>query len=158
MAKADTTKITVDYLGLTHGQDVKAWREILDSQGLSSLVRWGASNQVVLYVSLIELAGSAVAICVSVLSLSLVAVAAVKPKAVLAVTGPYAMSLLWSGGAMLAAVLASTVVVDRAQARLRHPAEAAMLLFSGLAIVQFRRLSQSKANAGQRADPLPEGL
>jgi hypothetical protein len=158
MVKADTTKMTVDYLGLNHGQDVKAWREVLDSQGLAGLRTWATSNHVVLFISLVELVGSAMTSTIAMLSLGSLTIGLVRPKAVSAEAGPRAMSLLLSTGALLAAVLASAVMVDRAQARLRHPAEAGMLLLAGFAISQLRRSYMSKPAATLRAEPSAKAL
>lgn len=152
LTRGNSTKLTVDYMGSEAMEEIKTWRDHLDSAGLAGLLRWVADNRVVAFLFSLELAASLLTGLASALVLAFCAYSLAFPARVSAALGPLAFALVLTTLVFLATAVASGLVVDRAQGRMRHPAEAGMLVTLGLAWVYLRGRARLRAEGRLRAD------
>ncbi len=132
--KGNTTKLTVDYFGIARDSNIKDWRNVLESQGVKALGKWAVARADMLAVTAIEIIWSLVTSVTSFVVILLLVVWLVLPSRLAARATPSEFGLMLIMASLLVSVLLSAEMVDRAQARLRNPAEGAVILLLGYAL------------------------
>jgi hypothetical protein len=126
--RGNISKLIVDYFGISRDQGIKAWRDRLSKEGVAGeLALLMQSKGMFLSVGTEFLASVITAPCIATAILFAVFCLA-RPKAVSGEFGPISYGMILVQSAILFSVFASSQIVDQAQARLRHPAEAGIIL------------------------------
>lgn len=138
-ARGDASKVLVDYLGLGGNASFKDWRVMWSESGPAGLIEWGLSNIQVTSVVAAEAVLSLLTLVSTLAAVVFCCWCLVRPREVADVIGEDNFALVLMLTALLAAVFCSAQVVDQAQGRLRHPAEAGLMLLLGYAVVYVQR-------------------
>ncbi len=139
LARGDASKVLVDHLGLGGDASFKDWRAKLSESGLSGAIAWGLSNADVTLVIVAETLLSLLTLACTLAAVTFCGWCLIRPREVADVIGDDNFALVLMLTALLAAVFCSAQVVDQARGRLRHPAEAGLMLLLGHAAVYMQR-------------------
>lgn len=139
-ARGGFSKLAVDYAGIARENGIKEWRNILDEGGPGALVSWSLKNVDILAVTAFEMISSLISAGAFSIAAALLVIALLMHKRFAAYAGQPAVMLIIVAAALLATTMFSALVVDRAQPRLRNPADPAILLLVTLALSIFGRL------------------
>lgn len=135
LARGNVTKVMVDYLGVGDATEVKAWRDHLASGGVAGLLRWAFAEWELVTLVGVEVLASALTALASAAVLLIGFHSVAFPSRTMTSLSPAAYLLVLATLALLLTSLASGLMVDRAQGRMRHPAEAGMILTLAIAYV-----------------------
>lgn len=147
--RGNSTKLTVDYLGWGDSVALKGWRDVVERNGASGLLRWALANRSSILVSALEVASSIGATATSVIGVIYILASLPLPghrdrqSAARAGFGVGALSLV------LAALLSSQLV-DRSQGRLRAISEAAITVSCIAVAGDWQRTRRYKARLRSR--------
>ena len=143
--RGNLSKVVIDYFGVGREDGIKDWRDAWSNGGVKALfdlVRQSAAGAAMLIgegvFSLVT------GLCV-LAALVFCLVCAVRPARIVALLGAPAFGLILVETAILAVCFLSAQMVDQAQARLRHPSEAGLVLLLGLACAYLSRRRSSTA-------------
>jgi hypothetical protein len=126
--RGNLSKLIVDYFGISRDEGVKEWRDVLSKEGVAGeLGLLMQSKEMFLSVATEFLASVIMALCIATAILFAIFCLA-RPKAVSGEFGPISYGMILVQSAILFSVFASSQIVDQSQARLRHPAEAGLIL------------------------------
>jgi hypothetical protein len=145
--KGNSTKLTVDYFGIARDSNIKDWRNVLEEKGASGLIRWAMARVDMLAVFAFEVLWSIVVLVASLTAIALTIIWLAASRRLLPCTTAKEFGFLLIVASLLISVLASAEMVDRAQARLRHPAEAAMILLLGYVSPLRKRINNRKRSS-----------
>jgi 4-amino-4-deoxy-L-arabinose transferase-like glycosyltransferase len=138
-ARGNVSKVLVDYLGIARNREVKNWRDTWSEGGVAGLLTWMRESK-----ALFLLLGSeAIASIVTGLSVGcsicFLLYALARARSVSATIGAETFGLVLTIAAVLCAAFVSGQLVDQAQARLRHPAEAGLVILIGILVLQWQK-------------------
>jgi hypothetical protein len=136
--KGNTTKLTVDYLGIAGDKGLKDWRNHFEKGGIVGLITWGAGNSDVVFVSTVEFVSSLLTLPATIIAISVAVWAVVRPRSFISWFGKTGLFVAYLIFSIFLSVAASALLVDRAQAKLRHPVEAGFILLLGMAFILAR--------------------
>jgi Dolichyl-phosphate-mannose-protein mannosyltransferase len=134
LARGNVSKFLVDYFNIVGDQHdgIKDWRSLLAEKGIFELINDLSRNMPTLLLAVAEVLVSLLTL-VGITAAALFAVISVaRPCTVIKTLGHTAFGMILFQASVFFAVLVSTQIVDQAQGRLRHPAEAGVLLLLGL--------------------------
>jgi hypothetical protein len=126
--RGNISKLVVDYFGISRNQGVKGWRDVLSEEGIAGeLTLLMRSKGTFLSVGTEFLVSVITAPCIA--TAILFAIFCLRrPKAVSGELGTISFGMILVQSAILFTVFVSSQIVDQAQPRLRHPAEAGLIL------------------------------
>ncbi len=134
LGRGNLTKLMIDYFGTAKDTNIKRLPRVFlrgDMTVLAEMVKGNLGSIVVL---IAEMIFSAVTAGVVFISVGFLLFALVQPSKVMDRLGVSSFSFVLTAGAILFAVVASGIIVDEAQARLRNPAEAGLVILFAYAI------------------------
>jgi hypothetical protein len=145
--RGNSSKLIVDYFGISRDQGVKGWRDILSEEGIAGeLTLLMQSKGTFLSVgteflfSVITAPFIATAILFAIFCLA-------RPKPVSGELGTISYGMILVQSAILFTVFVSSQIVDQAQPRLRHPAEAGLILLLAF-LWRYRTARKLQPEAG----------
>ena len=139
LARGDASKVLVDHLGLGGNASFKDWRVMWSERGTAGLIEWGLSNADVTLVIVAETLLSLLTLACTLAAVAFCGWCLIRPREVADVIGDDSFAVVLMLTALLAAVFCSAQIVDQAQGRLRHPAEAGLMLLLGYAALYLQR-------------------
>ncbi len=153
LGRGDASKVLVDYLGLGERASFKDWRSLWSESGVGGLLQWGLNNAEGAFVIGAEVVLSLLTLICTLAAVAFCGLCLIKPSEVAGVIGRSDFGFVLTLTALIAAVFCSAQVVDQAQGRLRHPAEAALMLLLGYAAiyVQRKRVRGATASNSERS-------
>jgi hypothetical protein len=126
--RGNISKLIVDYFGISRDQGVKGWRDVLSEEGIAGeLTLLMQSKRTFFSVGTEFLFSVITAPCIATAILFAIFCLA-RPKAVSGELGTISYGMILVQSAILFTVFVSSQIVDQAQPRLRHPAEAGLIL------------------------------
>jgi Dolichyl-phosphate-mannose-protein mannosyltransferase len=144
--RADISKILVDYFSIGDREAFKDWRQRWSDEGVPGLIAWLQESWAAALAIVLELAGSVIMLCAGGAAILFSVYAVICIRSTADVLGPLGYGVVIVNVAVLWSALASAQIVDQAQGRLRHPAEASIILLLGFAVVCLSHYrSRSKA-------------
>jgi Dolichyl-phosphate-mannose-protein mannosyltransferase len=134
LARGNVSKLLVDYFDVVGDRHdhVKEWRSLLAEKGLLGLIADLSRNISTLLLAVAEVLASLVTVAGITAVALLVLISLVRSNTVVKILGHAAFGIILFQASVFFAVLVSTQIVDQAQGRLRHPAEAGVVLLLGL--------------------------
>jgi hypothetical protein len=143
--RGNISKLIVDYLGIGRDQDVKGWRDTLSKEGVAGELALLMQSKALFLSIVAEFFASVVtAPCIGIATLFAFFCLA-RPNAVSREFGPVSYGMILVQSAILFSAFASTQIVDQAQARLRHPAEAGLILLLAF-LWRYRSVRKAKSD------------
>ena len=146
------SKLAVDYFGVARDKGIKEWRNVLDAGGPGALVGWAFDNLDILAVTALELAASLVSVAAFLIAVAFMLAALARHRTIAAQSGQAAITLILVATALIATTALSALVVDRAQPRLRNPADPAILLLGAMAVAALATMRKGGAKSASRDD------
>lgn len=137
-ARGNLTKLTVDYLGLEVRPDIKQWRNVLSERGVGGLIQWSLANATTLGVFITEGVASLFTFALSIFALAAAIYLLARARKQLPTPNEAQIAFVLIALALIAATAISAVMVDSAQARLRHPSEAMIVLLCLIGFAVWR--------------------
>jgi hypothetical protein len=139
LARGDASKLLVDYFGLGQSEVLKDWRTLWAHKGLSGVVDWVAEDPSVALILSAEVVLSVVTVLCTFAAIVFCGYCLLRPRDVALVIGRDQLSFVLVLTFVLLAVFSGAQLVDQAQGRLRHPAEACLVLLLGFAVLYVTR-------------------
>jgi len=148
--RGNASKFVVDYLGIGRDEKVKGWRDLVSEEGVAGAFRALLDDKQSAIATLIEVMATAVTGLAIAGALIFAGVVLVRPGQIADALGPGTLALILLEIAILASCLISAQIVDQSQGRLRHPAEAGIILllaYAHLVRLNIRPLIRRPAEA-----------
>ncbi len=152
LGRADISKVFVDYLGDPNTARYKDWRSWVSKAGIAEVLELLAHKSDALLLIVAELLLSVVTLAFSGAALFFACYAFLRPSRISALLGESHAALVLVLSSVLIAVFMSAQLVDQAQGRLRHPAEACIMLLLGYAI-WYSSTRKGQAKSQEEAAP-----
>jgi hypothetical protein len=150
LGRGNLTKLMIDYFGIAKDTNIKTLPRAFLRGDMTVLAETIGSNLDSIVVLVAEMIFSAVTAGVVFVSVGFLLFALVQSSKVMDRLGVPSFFFVLTAGAILFAVVASGMIVDEAQARLRNPAEAGLVILFALFAyaTRIKRLAMTKqANA-----------
>lgn len=128
------SKLAVDYLGIGRDTGIKEWRDVYDTGGLPAMFQWAGQNLDILAAAVLEAISSVIAALMFLVALGFAIYAVFRPHHTSRSIGPSGFTLTILAICVAATAAVSVLIVDRAQPRLRNPADPAIILLVALAV------------------------
>jgi hypothetical protein len=134
LARGNVSKLLVDYFNIVGDQydAFKHWRSLLAEKGIFELINDLSRNMPMLLVLVAEVLATSLTVVGMTAAALLVLISLARPRTIIKTLGQTAFGMILFQASVSFAALVSTQIVDQAQGRLRHPAEAGVLLLLGL--------------------------
>jgi hypothetical protein len=154
-ARGNASKVMVDYLGIGRNTEIKDWRDVVSKSGAAGLQAWMRDSKALFLLLAVEAAASLVTALAVGAGFCFLLYALVRPRSVSRSTGMETFGLILTIGAVLFAAFVSGQLVDQAQARLRHPAEAGLVILISVLILQLQKRNLLVRSGRRSAHSMP---
>jgi 4-amino-4-deoxy-L-arabinose transferase-like glycosyltransferase len=140
LGRGNITKFFVDYLGIARDKNIKKLpMAVLGGGDTAALLTALRGNMDVITMLLLEAVFSAVSLCFIVIAVTFLLFSLIRPRKVTEQIGTVAFRSMLPIASILVAVIASSEIVDAAQARLRNPVEGGLIMLCGLCFFYRRK-------------------
>lgn len=143
--RGGSTKVTVDLFGLGAAEGIKTWRDVAEAEGTRGMLSWARERGGMVAAFAVEIVWSLVVVAGTVVVFWMVLRGLLQPKRFTGIYGRDSYGLVIVMASILVAVMVSGQIVDRAQSRIRHPAEAGMLVLLALGWDKRNKISAQAA-------------